>query len=122
MELTTKGAFRQYEEEGWDVAEVYSQPRIAQEAGLREYGGTRLTPGWSLDLTLDDPLTQKPWDLGKKSVRDRVKKLVVEAKPFMLIGSPPCTMFSSMQNLRRRYRNEAEFEMEFEVAKKHVNF
>ena len=50
--LTMKGAFRQYKEEGWDVAEVYSQPRIAQEAGLRKYGGTRLTPGWCLAVAL----------------------------------------------------------------------
>ena len=33
-----------------DVAEIYSEPRIAHEAAIRNYGGERLVPGWSLDL------------------------------------------------------------------------
>ena len=122
VELTMKGALRQYEAEGWDVAEVYSQPRIAQEASLREYGGTQLMPGWSLDLTLNDPLTQKPWDLGKNAVRDRIRKLVVESKPFIVIGAPPRPMFSPTQNLRKKFRNQGKFEERLEVAKKHVKF
>ena len=71
---------------------------------------------------MHDPRTQKPWDLSKKAMRDRVKQLVVDSKPFMLIGSPPCTMFNPMQNFRNRFRNEAEFERRLEVAKKHVRF
>ena len=41
-----------------------------------------------------DPSTNEPWDLSKKSVQDRVRKMVVDSKPFMLVGSPPCTPFS----------------------------
>ena len=106
VELVMEGALKIFEEVGADVSEVYSQPRIAQEAALKTFGGTILRPGWSLDLTMDDPLTGQPWDLGKREVRARVRKLVAESKPFMLIGSPPCTMFSTLQNLSKAKRDE----------------
>ena len=73
IELIMKVALKMYEELGADGAEVYSQPRIMQEAALKTYGGTALTPGWSLALTSNDPLTGKPWDLGKREVRARVR-------------------------------------------------
>ena len=75
------------------MVELYSKPRIAQEAAIRKYGDMDLTAGWSLDLTMRDPETNTPWDLSKRSVQNRVKKMVVENKPFMLVGSPPCTPF-----------------------------
>ena len=103
VELIMKGALKLFNTKGPDVCEIYSQPRIAQEAGFQ--GRLRMKPGWSLDLTLDDPLTGKPWDLRKSEVRSRVRALVKTTKPFMLIGSPPCTSFSSLQNLRRQGRD-----------------
>ena len=53
VELIMKGALKLFNTKGPDVCEIYSQPRIAQEAGLQ--GRLRMKPGWSLDLTLDDP-------------------------------------------------------------------
>ena len=38
VELIMEGALKMYEEICADVSEVYSQPRIAQEAALRTYG------------------------------------------------------------------------------------
>ena len=40
VELIMEGALKAFEEVGADVSEVYSQPRIAQEAAVRTYGGT----------------------------------------------------------------------------------
>ena len=122
VELIMEGALKAFEEVGADVSEVYSQPRIAQEAAVRTYGGTTLKPGWSLDLTLNDPLTGQPWDFNKKEVRARVRELIRDSKPFMLIGSPPCTMFSTLQNMNKANRNEEEFNLRMEVAKKHIRF
>ena len=79
-------ALAMYERKGADVVELYSQPRIAQEAAIRKYGNTDLTAGWSLDLTMRDPKTNEPWDLSQKSVQIRVKKMITENKPFMLVG------------------------------------
>ena len=92
VELIMKGALKMFETKNVDVAEVFSPPRVAQEAVMSSYDGARLTPGWSLDLTREDPLTGQPWDLGKKEVRQRVRRLVRDTAPFLLIGSPPCTM------------------------------
>ena len=122
VELTMKGAMKLFTEKGPDVSEVYSNPRIVQEAAIRSYGGLQLKPGWSLDLTLNDPMTGEPWDLSKAAVRQRVRKLVVETKPFMLIGSPPCTLFSTLQNLSRGKRDNEKFEKEMNIAKKHIWF
>ena len=108
VELIMKGALRMFERKGPDVSEIFSQPRITQEAAMQEHCGVRLRPGWSLDLTRHDPLTNRPWDLSKHGVRERVRKLVRRTKPFMLIGSPPCTMFSSLQSLSKDKRDQKD--------------
>ena len=122
IELTMKGAEKMFQRTGVDVAEVYSQPRIVQEAALRTYDGTRLVPGWSLDLTLCDPSTGEPWNLADLKVQARVRKLVVETKPFLLIGSPPCTMFSSLQNLNKGKADKDEWSKRMKEAEKHLAF
>ena len=122
VELTMRGAIKMFEVKGADVSEVFSPPRVAQEASVRQYGGRSLKPGWSLDLTREDPLTGEAWDLGKHEVRERVRKLVRDTKPFMLIGSPPCTLFCALQNLQKGKRDEKAFQRRLENAKRHVMF
>ena len=95
VELIMQKALAMYQRRGADIVELYSQPRIAQEAGLRKYGGTELVAGWSLDLTMKDPETDKPWDLSKPEIQDKVGGMVSKGKPFMLIGSPPALRFRS---------------------------
>ena len=60
--------------------------------------------------------------MSKCAVRARVRKMVRETAPFLVIGSPPCTMFSSLQNLSKRRRNKAEFDRKMKIAKEHVKF
>ena len=122
VELIMKDALDMYKRRGADVVEVFSPPRIAQEAAMKAYSGTRLRPGWSLDLTRNDPKTGMPWDLSDKSVQNRVRKLVRDSAPLFLIGSPPCTAFSSMQNASRSKRDPATVEKELEEAKQHMRF
>ena len=122
VELELRGALKLYEREGADVVEVFSQPRIAQEAGTRTHGGTKLQPGWSLDLTRDDPKTGKPWDLSRPEVQSRVKKLIRQSKPLFVIGSPPCTAFSSIQSLNKGKRPKEVVERELRDAEAHMKF
>ena len=75
-----------------DVCEVYSPPRIVEEAARQ---GMR--PGFSLDLTVQRK-DEDAWDFSRKRHRDEATRMVVEDEPFCLIGSPPCTMFSILQN------------------------
>lgn len=81
VELVMKGALAMYERQGADVVEMFSQPRIAQEATAKRYGGTQLVPGWSLDLTRLDPKTGRAWDLSNPMVQSRVIKMVAEGRP-----------------------------------------
>ena len=104
------------------MAELFSQPRIVQEAAVRDYDGLKLLPGWSLDLTREDPATGQAWDLSKHAVRERVRKLVRTTKPFLLIGSPPCTAFSSLQNLSKNKRDPKVVKEEKAVAVQHLTF
>ncbi len=111
-----------FEVKGADVSDIFSQPRVAQDAALRSYDGTKLIPGWSSDLTRGDPLTEEPWDLSKCAARARVRTIVRETAPSFVIGSPPCTMFPSLQNLSKGNRNKARFDKEMKSAKEHVKF
>ena len=57
VEFIMKGAAAMYNRSGADIAEIDSQPRIAQEAASYCKDGIDLKPGWSLDLTRCDPNT-----------------------------------------------------------------
>ena len=122
VELVMKDALSMYERKGADIVELFSQPRIAQVAAGRSFEGTRLTPGWSLDLTRSDPKTGKPWDLGRKDVQARVTRMVEEGKPLFIVGSPPCTAFSSMQNITIGKRCPDKVADERKVAEAHMRF
>ena len=122
VELIMKNALAMYQRKGADVVELYSQPRIAQEAAIRKYGGPDLTAGWSLDLTMRDPETNAPWDLSKRSVQDRVRKMVIDSKPFMLVGSPPCTPFSRLQELNSPKRDPKVVEGKLAAGRAHMKF
>ena len=58
-----------------------------------------LLPGLALDLTVVDPEDGLPWDFTKSHERERARKLIREQKPYMLIGFPECTQFSTWQYL-----------------------
>jgi len=105
VELTLKNAVAMFERVGPDVAEIYSQPRICQEAGNRTFQGTSLRPGWSLDLTTADPRTGARWDLSKHDVQNRVRELIRTTQPYVVVGSPPCTAFSPLQEICRAKRD-----------------
>ena len=122
VELTMRQATAMYRTKGADIVELYSQPRIAQEAAIRKYSGTQLKAGWSLDLTMRDPETGLPWNLSKKEVQEKVRKMVVNDKPFMLVGSPPCTAFSQLQGLNNAKRDPEVIKKELAEACAHVCF
>ena len=67
-----------------------------------------------------DPETNAPWDLCKKSVHDRMGKMVVSSKPFMLVGSPPCTPFSILQELNPPKRDPRVVEAELAAGHAHM--
>jgi hypothetical protein len=117
VELVLKGALDLYQRRGADVCEIFSQPRVCQEA--RHSG---LQPGWSLDLTTKDPANGKAWDLSDPKVQSRVKRLVNDTRPYCIIGSPPCTAFSPLQEIGRAKRDPKVMQMELDKGKAHIRF
>ena len=70
-----------------DIAEVYSPPRVTEEA--KKWG---LHAGEAMDITTG-------WDFRDAVQRQRAWDYVGKHKPKLLIGSPMCTMFSQLQTL-----------------------
>ena len=122
VELVMKDALAMYHRIGSDVSEIYSQPRVTQEAAVHTFQGQKLQPGWSLDLTRNDPKTGASWDLGCRQVQDRVRKMVMQDKPLFLIGSPPCTPFSTLQNISKYKRDPKIVAEERRVGLVHLEF
>ena len=90
-----------------DIAEVYSPPRVAAEAAKRG-----LTAGESMDLTTG-------WDFRLQEHRAQARKYVKENEPKLLIGSPMCTMFSTLQNLSEW---SEEKQKKWVEARMHIQF
>ena len=60
VEITLRNAMALFERQGPDGARTFSQPRVCQELGARTFDGETSRPGWSLDLTMNDPSSGKP--------------------------------------------------------------
>ena len=90
-----------------DVAEAFSPPRVTEEA--KKFG---LAAGEAMDLSTG-------WDFTRERDRQRARQYVEEHMPRLLIGSPPCTMFSTLQRMTpwsHRKQNK------WLAHKKHVEF
>ncbi len=75
------------------VVELYSPPRVTQALPAE----TCLVAGSTFDLRAD--VDGIRWDFSKPLDRKRAWERIRAEEPFLVIGSPPCTMFSSLQNL-----------------------
>ena len=67
-----------------------------------------------------NPKDGQPWDLSKREVQDKVKGKVRRSKPFIVIGSPPCTAFSQLQGWNCHKRDPDVVKSELKAAKAHV--
>ena len=72
-----------------DVTEIFSPERVAQVC--REFG---LKPGLSMNI-------KSGYDFDDKKDRDRCWEAIKRDKPSIVIGSPPCTLFSKLQELNK---------------------
>ena len=97
-----------------DICEVFSPERVC--ARCTRHG---LVAGSSFDL-------HTGYDLSKYKVQREVEAKIDAEQPELLIGSPPCTKFSILQNLVRAkgltHEQRDKFERDLAQAVKHVNF
>ena len=99
-----------------DMLEIFSPPRIltiARREGLRGK--------WSIDRKVEISPGEK-WDLLKPSHQKECLRIISQAKPDLIIGSPPCSWFSRIMQInwpriprhrRRRMMREARAYLEF---------
>ena len=89
MDIEMTGVVEQLMRVSVDIAEMYSPPRITEEA--QRFG---LKPGEAMDLSTG-------WDFSKVEDRNKAWRYLHEKQPKLVIGSPMCTMFSTLQFLSR---------------------
>ena len=70
-----------------DISEIYSPPRVTIVAAK-----TGLSPGSAMDL-------RTGYDFSKKEDQERARQQIRKGKSRLLVGSPECKMFSTLQRL-----------------------
>ena len=80
----------------YDLAAINSPSRVVKEAN-----GMGMRGGFSLDFTAPGP-DGYIWDFNKHECRQRAFAKIRKCRPYMIIGSPECTPFSTIQNLNAR--------------------
>jgi len=105
------------------VSEMYSPPRVTAELIRSQKQFRTLLPGFALDLTVNDPEDGQPWDFSKSGKRNKALKMVRRDEPYMVIGSPHCTAFTTWQALNEaRSSNPDEMRRARNRAIKHIEF
>ena len=80
------------DEAGKKVTELFSPPRINEK--LNQMNNKRgIVAGTSFDL-IADTVTGETWNFMKPEDRRRCWSRLEEERPWVVIGSPPCTAFS----------------------------
>ena len=82
---------------------------------------TGLRAGWALDLTVDQD-DGTPWVLSIKANQDKARKLQQEQAPHLLIASPMCAAFSTLQNLNHDKLTAQELIDKVRDAMEHFEF
>eukprot|EP00973_Karenia_brevis_P000364 52380-Karenia_brevis.AAC.1 len=98
------------------VAEIYSQPRVteyAEEFGLRK--------GWALDLHTCD-IDGREWDFNHLEMRQRAIQKIDEDKPMLVVLSPMCAPFSTLQNMNYAKGNPEEVREKLRFGIRHLAF
>jgi len=91
------------------VVELYSPPRVTAELKRmqRRVPGMALVPGATFDLEEDEHGVA--YDALKATDRQRIRDRIQRDKPYLVVGSPKCTDYSSLTvNLQHPRMTEAE--------------
>ena len=110
-------AFRQLWKIDRDLTEIYSPARV--NTLLKKM---RMIPGYSLDLTTPGP-NGRYLDFSRAADRTKLRRLVRERRPYVIIGSPPCTADSQLHSLHKYHPGgEERLRRLREAADKHSQF
>jgi hypothetical protein len=80
------------------VSELFSPPRVTAALKSKDHGWLRA--GSSFDLVVD-AVSGQSWDFLQAEDRRRCWRQLQREDPWVVIGSPPCTVFSALQALNK---------------------
>ena len=80
-----------------------------------------LKAGWALDLSVNQD-NGEPWDLSIPKNQVAALKMQEEEAPHLLIASPMCAAFSSLQHFNYRDMTPKELEEKLRAAIEHLDF
>ena len=72
--------------------------------------------------TVIDCKVNPQFDLTSCQVRQEVATLIEKEDPLFLIGAPPCTVFSSMQNINQRHNVGEAWEVKYQQGLSHLEY
>ena len=84
-----------------DIMEVFSPPRLVPASRARG-----LIANLSIDVLCG-------WDLTQPQIRNFAMQQIRARRPRVLLVSPPCTVFSSLQHLNKGKVSEEDFKLRF---------
>ena len=84
----------------YKIVELYSPPRVTEQLDKIKMRG--MEAGSTFDLRPN--ASGNAYDLTKASDRAKVRSILRTEKPYIVIGSPPCTEFSQMQRNWNHHR------------------
>merc|ERR1712115_349804 len=96
---------------------MYSQPRVASMA---ERIG--LIAGFSLDLSVNDPEDNMPWDFNIESKRVKAEEMVRSKLSLPLVVSPMCAAFSRLQRWNYPKMHPDKVKELIEYGVRHLEF
>ena len=104
------------------MAELFSPPRVtATLPRPSAYNTAELVAGSTFDLHAD--VDGVAWDFSKPGDRQRAIARIRTEKPFLVVGSPPCTMFSRLNvNLNSHKVGKVEWDKRWRAAEVLLTF
>ncbi len=99
------------------IADIYSPPRVTALLP----GGGGLYPGVAMDLTTNDE-DGRPWDFDDPQQRQKARDRLRSDQPFVLIGSPMCTVFCRLQAINFAKMHPDRVRAILARARMHLNF
>ena len=98
------------------LVELFSPPRLTDYAQRRALG-----QGLALDLTTCDD-KGVAWDFNVKERKDSASKLIESMSPDLLLGCPPCRMYSLLQYLNQHRIDQEVWDKAMTEAENHLEF
>ena len=102
------------------LVELYSPPGVTRHLQMPCAVKQGILPGATYDLVRD--AAGRSWDFTDPKQRQKARSEIAAMKPYMVIGSPPCTQFCRWQRVNHPRMDPKLVNRELVAARAHVGF